>query len=548
MTNNIVRGTMLLSGAAFLSKFLGMIYVIPFYAIVGANGGALFQYAYNPYSILISISTVGVPMAVAKFVSKYNSLGDYRTSMRIFRSGMLLMAFTGLIAFLAMYFGAGWLAKSIIISDELNNSVEDVKMVMRMLSVALLLIPSMSIVRGFFQGHQSMGPTAVSQVVEQIVRIVFLLVSCFVVIKLFNGTVTLAVGFATFAAFVGALASCIVLWFYWKQRKPYMDRNLQQQQFTYDISTKALFAELFRYAGPFVIVGLAIPLYQLVDNFTFHRGMVAIGETHISEFALNVINFTGQKLIIIPVTIATGLSLAILPSLTDLFTKQNKDMLYQQINQSLQIISVLVIPAAVGLIALATPAYGALYGMEHINISGPLLAWYAPIALLFALFTVTSSIMQGINQQNYAVISLLAGLLVKVVFNIQLIYIFGAKGSIIATGLAAGIAVLLNILRIKKAIGFSYKQTFKRSLLVIIFSMIMWLVVWVVKLLLGLFLAYEESRTAATIVLICGVAIGGSVYLWFAYSSSLLERVFGESFISGARAKITSVFRRIFRK
>src|SRR5690625_1395325 len=131
MSNNIVRGTMLLTGASFLSKFLGMIYVIPFNALVGSQGGALYFYAYNPYSILISISTVGVPLAVSKFVAKYNSLGDYETGMRMFRTGLMMLLLTFLLAFLVLFFGAAFLATFIIIDDNLVNSVEVVTMVMR---------------------------------------------------------------------------------------------------------------------------------------------------------------------------------------------------------------------------------------------------------------------------------------------------------------------------------------------------------------------------------------------------------------------------------
>ena len=179
--SNIVRGTMLLTGATFLSKFLGMIYVIPFNELVGETGGALFNFAYTPYNILISLSTVGVPLAVSKFVSKYNALGDYETGMRMFKAGMTLMAFTGFLAFLLLFFGADFLASKMITEGASDNiTVEDVAMVLRMVSFALIIIPAMSIVRGFFQGHQSMGPTAVSQVIEQIVRIVFLLTSAFI--------------------------------------------------------------------------------------------------------------------------------------------------------------------------------------------------------------------------------------------------------------------------------------------------------------------------------------------------------------------------------
>ncbi|MCG1027741.1 polysaccharide biosynthesis protein [Virgibacillus halodenitrificans] len=527
--SNIVRGTMLLTGASFLSKFLGMIYVIPFNALVGETGGTLFAYAYTPYSIFISISTVGVPLAVSKFVSKYNAVGDYETGMRMFKAGISLMAVTGFLAFLTMFFSADWLAGRMITSDDpVNITVNDVAFVIRMVSVALIVIPAMSIVRGFFQGHNSMGPTAVSQVVEQIIRIVFLLGGAFVILKFMNGTITAAVGFSTFAAFIGAMASCLVLFVYWKKRKTYLNRQIEQQTYTHEIPKKDLFIEIFRYAGPFVLVGLAIPLYQMVDQFTFERAMVAADQKDIWEFAYSAINFYGHKLVIIPITLATGLSLAILPTLTNSYTQQNRQLLNKQINQALQIILVLVIPAVVGMSMLANEAYGSLYGMGKIETTGTLLAWYAPVALLFALFSVSSSILQGINQQKYAVFSLLAGLLIKVLFNIQLIYIFGAKGAIFGTALAAGTAVVMNLWRIRSAIDFSFKEIIKRTILIGIFILFMCIAILLTKYIFGFFLPFEEQRWAALVMLIIGVGIGGMVYLWFAYKSTLLERVLGE--------------------
>src|SRR5699024_205025 len=169
---------------------------------------------------------------------------------------------------------------------------------------------------------------------------------------------------------------------------------------------------------------------------------------------------------------ATGLSLAILPVLTQSFTKNDRKLLFTQINQSLQITLLLVIPAVVGLTTLAYEAYGSLYGMQNLDYTGPLFAWYTPVALMFALFTVTSAILQGINEQRYAVLSLLAGLVVKIVLNSFFIHTFGAKGIIFATGLAVGTAVTLNLWQIKRALNFSYKETFKRFLLMLIFSFI----------------------------------------------------------------------------
>ena len=528
MSNNMVRGAMLLTGATFLSKFLGMIYVIPFNALVGETGGTLYSFAYTPYNIILSFSTVGVPLAVSKFVSKYNSLGDYETGRRMFKAGITLMLVTGTLAFLALFFSAEWLAEYMITDDEYGKiTVAEVAMVIRMVSFALIIIPAMSIVRGFFQGHQSMGPTAVSQVVEQIVRIVFLLVAAFIVMVVFDGSKATAVGFATFAAFIGGLASVMVLWVYWRKRKPELDIRLQQQTFSNEIPRKALIVELFSYAGPFIVVGLATSLYQLVDQFTFKRAMIAAGNGNIWDIAFSAINLYGHKLVIIPGTLAIGLSLAILPALTKAYTGKDHALIHQHINQAFQIIMVLVVPAAIGLSVLSHEAYGALYGLGHIEITGTLLTWYAPVGLLFALFTVSSSILQGINQQKFSVISLSAGLLVKVLFNIQLIHVFGAKGAIFGTALAVTIAVILNIWRIKTAVQFPFKEIIKRTLLIGIFVIIMCLTIWAVKSIFGIFIPYEDARWATILMLILGVGFGGIIYLWFAYKSTLLERILG---------------------
>lgn len=527
--SNIIRGTMLLTAASFLSKFLGMIYVIPFEGLVGAEGAALYSYAYIPYNILIAISTVGVPLAVSKFVSKYNSLGDYETGRRMFRAGTWLMLGTGFTAFIFLFIFAPVLASWYIPEEAVGISMEDVTFVVRMVSFALIVIPAMSIIRGYFQGYQSMGPTAVSQVIEQIVRIVFLLVATYIVLNVFNGTTRTAVGFATFAAFVGGLASCVVLFIYWRKRKGYLNRQLKAQETHYDLPLKDLYKELLTYAGPFVLVGLATPLYQFIDQLTFQRAMVAIGQSELADVALGNINLLGHKLVIIPITISTGMSLATLPAITKSFTEQDHTKMFKQINQAFQIIMLLILPAAIGMSLLSHHAWFAFYGEENLEFNGNLLGWYAPVALGFAFFTVSASILQGINKQQFTLVSLFAGLLIKASLNYPLIQLLGAKGAVIATMAAVSAAALLNLWKIKQSVQFSYQELLKRSSLIAIFTGIMaglvWLVIWLSEILFSY--SIEDGRAAAVVILIVSVAIGGSAYLWLTYQSTLLERVLG---------------------
>ena len=193
MSSKLLRGTFILTLGTMISKALGLFYVIPFNMIVGKEGTILYQYSYVAYTIVISIATAGIPLAVSKFISKYNAMGEYGVSRRLFKSGLLVMTCTGVVCFLAMYFLAPFLAEINIPEDDLDSSVKDVTTVIRAVSFAVIVVPVMSLIRGFFQGHESMGPSAVSQVVEQIVRIIFMLAGAAAVLYVFKGDIVTAV-------------------------------------------------------------------------------------------------------------------------------------------------------------------------------------------------------------------------------------------------------------------------------------------------------------------------------------------------------------------
>src|SRR5690625_1318527 len=375
-----------------------------------------------------------------------------------------------------------------------------------------------------------MKPTATSYVVEQIVRIAFVLLSSLIILKLFEGTIVKAVSYATFGAFVGAIASLIILYLFWKnfKAKYKIKQKESPKQQVLDVSSKDLLLELLSYAGPFVLVGITIPLYQQVDSFTFNKAMFAGGFGDIAKESLAAINFNGHKLILIPVTLATGLSLTIIPALTKSFTEKNFTKLTKEINQAIQIVLLLVIPAVIGLSTLSYEAYGSLYGLKNIELTSNLLMWYAPVALFFALFTVSAAVLQGINEQRFAIVSLTCGFVVKLTLNSVFIHTFSAKGSIFATGLAVAIAVILNLWWIKKSIHFSFITTLKRALFMVIFSIVMFIVVIVFKNIIGGILPYADSRWLTTGVLFTSVIIGAITYLWLIHKSTLMYFVLGD--------------------
>ncbi|MGM0830104.1 MAG: putative polysaccharide biosynthesis protein [Bacillota bacterium] len=536
MSSKLIRGTFILTLGTFISKFLGLFYVIPFDDLLKGHeeGASLYQYGYVPYTIFLTVATAGVPLAVSKFVSKYNAIGEYAVGRRLFKSGLVLMTLTGIVSFLIMYAFAPIFAEMTIKSDEQVISVAQVTTVIRAVSFALIIIPFMSLIRGFFQGHQSMGPTAVSQVIEQIVRIVFLLGGIYVVLNILDGSVTTAISVATFAAFVGGLASLGALIWYWFKRKPHLDELLEEDRGQEEVSLRSMYKEIIAYSIPFIFVGLANPLFQLVDQITFNTAMSAIGNAKVSDHAFAVLNFYTHKLVIIPVSLATAFSMTLIPLITTSYTSGDRKTMRRNIDQTFQILLFLTVPAALGIALLAEPTYTMFYHSDELGTS--ILRSYAPVAILFALFAVTAAILQGIDEQKFTIFSLLVGLLLKLVLNIPLIRLFETQGAVIATVIGYTVAILINLYVIKKYARYQFRLIMRRTMFIGALNAVMAVVVLVLYGILVQFLNPESGFQSILLVAICG-GVGALVYFYLSLRSKLADRLFGDK-ITRIRSKL----------
>lgn len=526
MSSKLLRGTFILTIGTILSKVLGLFYVIPFYQIVGKHGTQLYQFSYVPYTIFISIATAGVPLAVSKFISKYNAMEEYAVGRKLFKSGLLIMMTTGIVAFLILYLTAPMVAEMSINTNDKQQtfSADEVATVIRAVSFALIVVPFMSLIRGYFQGHQSMGPSAVSQVIEQIVRITFTLAGAYVVLHMFHGGIVKAVSVATFAAFIGAIGSLFVLFWYWYKRKPYLDELLEQDKGSVQISLGQIYKEILIYAAPFVFVGIANPLFQLIDQFTFSRAMAGIASEKIADTAFSILNFESHKIVIIPVSLATAFSLTLVPSITKAFVENDRKSMNHQLNQAFQVLLYLTLPAAVGLSLLAEPVYTVFY--EHDPLGIEVLGAYAPVAILFALYSVTAAILQGINEQRFTILSLLLGLLIKLSLNIPLIKAMGTVGAILATALGYTAAIVLNIVVIKVYSRYSFRLVLRRGALIVLFSGVMWIGTKLTHTLLLLFMSPVSKTQSLIMILICAV-VGAGIYFYLSLRTKLVYRLFG---------------------
>jgi len=529
-----MKGAMILSLSMLLTRILGLLYVIPFQRLVGPSGLALYAYAYVPYSLLVSLSGLGIPGGIAKFISKYNADGEFETSRKIFRIGMLIMILLGFISFFIMWLGAPFIADWAMAGRvDLYNSREDAVMAIRMVSFAMIIIPPMSIFRGFFQGNQDMTPTAISQFIEQVVRIVLIIGGSFLVIRILNGTTQTAVKVSVFAAFVAAVASTWVLYTHWQHKKHRFDALLvSANSFHQQRSTKKLFKELLSYALPFAVLGLSATWFQTIDAMTFNAGMIRAGfDPMLAEELFGIFMTALLKIIMIPVSFSIAFGQPLITEITEKFRVHDADGVRETLTNAVVLTSFITIPAVIGLSMLSNPIFVLLFdsGNAELNaMGGAMFSTGAFIAVVMGLSVITSAIMQGMDRQIKALIFLLGAMAIKLVGNLVLISIFGVHGAILSTILAYAFFLITNYLEIRKMTGIRTRLILKRHVAIFIFTSIMVGSVFLVTRILDLVLDYTTSSGAAALYIIIAGSVGFLVYAGFTIYFDLAKMLFGD--------------------
>ncbi len=521
--DTFIKGSAWMTFGSIASRILGALYIIPWYAWMGRYGNianALTARSYNIYSIFILISTAGIPGAIAKQVAKYNAMNEYGIGRQLFRRGLVLMTFLGIISAAVMYLAAPLLAS--------NGSQSDPRQiaVMRSLSYAILIIPILSIMRGYFQGYADMMPSAMSQFVEQFARVVWMLLTAFVIMQMQHGSYVHAVIQSNLAAAIGAIFGvAILVWFLLSRRKrlDYLVANSNNQL---HISSTSLFTEIIEQAIPFIIIDAGIQFFYLVDQYTFHpmiAGLVNASSDLIeSWYALFALN--ANKLIMIIVSLASAMAVTAIPLLSAAHTRKDYQDIAKQISNTLDLFLFVMMPASFGMAGISKPIYTVFYGYDPLGSSVLYLSSFTAISL--GLFTVLMAILQGLSENGLAIRYLILGLIIKLIMQYPMIYLFKVYGPLISTNLGMLAIIALAIRHLEIAYHFNLGRTGRRFIGVTVFSLLMLVVVQGVVSIGGKLLSPERRFTALALVILAVIA-GVIVYGFLVIKTDLLEKVMG---------------------
>ncbi len=537
--NSFVEGAFIATVAVIITKILGMLYVIPFYGIIGSQGGALYSYAYNIYTIFLDMSSAGIPTAISKIISEYNTLGMKEAKYRTFVLGRKIVMYLSLAGFLIMFLCADLLAGAIIGDLSGGNTVADIAFVIRCISFAILVIPYMSVAKGYIQGHSIVGPSSICNVLEQIVRIFVILTGSFLVYKVFSLSLTLAVGVAVSGAFFGGL----VAYFYLKHKIKENEEILGIKEYKKkdDVSNKDIIKKVISYAIPFIIIAIATSIYNFTDMVLILRGLSMIGfETVQAEFIQSAITTWSTKICMIISAFSMGMSVSLIPNIVSSFVKKDWKDVNSKINKAYQMILIISVPCAVGLCILARPVWRIFYGPSE---TGALVLAFMVIAAIFAnLYAITFNAMQSMNKFKTVYLSVFCGFLINAVLDIPLIFLFDKIGlpafwgAPCATIIGYNISMIIARRDLKKNHGMTFKETYKMFLKLLVPTGAMVLIL----LSLNYFIPFDTSSILGSLIMIIvNAGLGGIIYIGIAYKMGLLEDVFGKSYLNKLIKKLT---------
>ncbi len=503
-----MKGAVILGIAGMIVKVLGAFFRIPLANIIGDTGMGYYQTAYPVYILLLTLSTSGIPTAIARLVSERTAEENHREAYRVFKTSLFLLLGMGLVFSTGLFFCAPVIVRVV---SKLPNAVY----AMQATAPALFFVPVMAAFRGYFQGLQNMTPTAASQIFEQMFRVV---VGLSLAVLLLPAGLKYAAAGASFGATAGSvfgLAAILVIFFRHRAAmgaKAASAPSEREQDGGIREPAGAIIKKIIVIAVPITIGAAIMPIMNNIDLAIVMRRLAEAGYTsaeandlygQLSGFATPLINF--------PQVLTQSIAMSLVPTIAAVHQTGDIPFMKKNVELGLRTAMLIGLPCAAGLFALARPIMLLLYPTQResaVNAADCLAILAVGVIFLSSVQTLTG-ILQGIGRQLIPVANLVVGAVFKVAITYWLTGIpsVNVKGAATGTVCAYLIASALNLAAVKKYTG----VTFDKSLTYIkpmASASGMGVAVWIVYRVLSLICG---NAVSTLISVVCGIIVYGAL-------------------------------------
>lgn len=403
----------ILAMASIMVRVIGMIYRIPMANIIGNEGNGIYSAAFEIYNILLIISSYGMPMAVSKMVSAKCSQRRYKSSYTIFKCSMILSICTGGAAALFVYFGADWIEASFF------SKYRGIAIPLKVLAPTIFIVAVMGVFRGFFQGHNTMLPTAISQIFEQIVNAFVSVGAAYFLMRSHSASDKISAWGAaggTMGTCLGAVTAFLILGFIYIIYRPTIKRQLRRDKVTTTESLSQTYKIILWTVIPIILSQTVYQLSGIVDVTIFNNVMGSRGFTDKVVSTLQGIYSTNYKLLVsVPIAVSTAIASSMIPSLVSSFAAADIESVKSKTGLAIKFNMIIAFPSAMGLAVLSQPIIRLLYPSSDYVTGGMMLVTGSICIIFYALSTVTSGVLQSIDKMNLPVIHSFISLVIHVV-------------------------------------------------------------------------------------------------------------------------------------
>lgn len=498
--SKLIKGAAVLAAAAVVSKLLGTLQKIPLQNIAGDEAFGIYNAVYPFYTFILLLATAGIPVAVSKFVSESMEKRDVHLARRLTIMACGLLTLTGLAFCLLLFFGAEILA-SWIGSTEVALSIQSV-------SFALIFVPVMAVLRGYFQGKQEMAPTAVSQVLEQTVRVATMIALLFVLTSKGAGSGIVAAG-AVFGSVAGAAAGFAWMLRLWMKELRNHPVSLAASRKSEDDARQ--FKALLLYAMPVCFGSLMMPLLTAVDSFTLPRLLAARLERPEEALAQFGIYTRGLPLVQLVSMIFSSVAVALVPAVSEAKLRGKILDIERRTELSLRLTWWIASAAMVGLIITVKP----INVMFYTNDDGSAAMAILSLTIVFsAVQIVSTSILQGLGHAKLPALYLAAAAAVKVIFNLLLVPRWGIEGAALSAVITFFVAAALNMQAVFKYVQVRLNwnnYVLKPAAALGLMACSLWLILTIAPAVMSSFALH--ARLEQTMIALTAVAAGAIVYI-----------------------------------
>ena len=462
---NFMYGAAILSSAAIVVKIIGACFRIPLGNLIGGEGMGYYNAVYPVYTLLVVIATTGIPIAISRLVAEHMTDGDTGGAHRVFRVALVLVTVLGLCFFAILFFGASSITNQM---TELSGAVYG----MQALAPALIFVPIMAAFRGYFQGMQNMVPTGLSQIVEQIFRVVFGLLLAYLFITM--GVEYAAAG-GTFGATAGAAAGLVcMLIFYsrYKKSNSFRARRAEARatrEAARTVTNGQIIKRIIWIAVPITVGASVMPIMYNIDVWVVPDRLAYAGFDPVTARSLyGQLTGFAETLTNLPKVLTQAIAISMVPAIVRAWRQKDKERLDYNVTLGLRLAVIIGLPCTVGFMILSEPILLLLYPAqaEDAISAAPALFIFAIGVIFLSSIDALTSVLQGIGKQMIPFINIAIGACCKLLITYFLtgIPLFNIKGAAIGTVCAYIVATVLNYRAVVAYTGirFDLKLTFMR--------------------------------------------------------------------------------------